>query len=179
MGPLFSILCGSTCIYFESGWGCYPYWLCSLRRYDWGCGRSGSSSSALGPLRFRGFGAMVFEDPTGSFLVVAPRAARTCQLTRAGVSPVDMWSTFYNVGWALISTFSGSQVDPESISVSVASVKVVGIIHLCATTLFHRCLPSFSLSTIPTLLGQRIFSKHGKSDRRMLFLPMRCFLCLC
>ena len=71
---------------------------------------------------------MVFEDPTGSFLVVGPRAARTCQLARAGVSSVDLWSTFSNVGWALVSTFSGFQVDPESISVSAPSVKVVGVI---------------------------------------------------
>ena len=35
---------------------------------------------------------------------------------------------FSNVGWALISTFSGFRVDPESISVSAASVKVVGVI---------------------------------------------------
>ena len=133
----------------------------------------GTTEAAVVPLRFRGSGAMVFEDPTGYFLVVVPRAART------GVSPVDLWSTFSNVGWALVSTFSGFQVDPECISVSVASVKVVGIIHLFTSTLFHRYLPSFSLSTIPTLLGQRFFSKHGKGGRRMLFLPMCCFLRLC
>ena len=62
----------------------------------------------------------------------------------ARVSPrIDLWSTFSSVGWALVSTFSGFQVDPESISVSAASVKVVGVIRLFTTTLFHRCLPSF------------------------------------
>ena len=45
------------------------------------------SSSVLGPLRFRGSCAVVFGDPTGSFLVVGPRAARACQLARAGVLP--------------------------------------------------------------------------------------------
>ena len=50
---------------------------------------------------------MVFGDPTGSFLVVGPRAARACQLARAGVSPVDLWSDSSNVGWALVSTLFG------------------------------------------------------------------------
>ena len=33
---------------------------------------------------------MVFGDPTGSFLVVGPRAARSRQLARAGVSPAGL-----------------------------------------------------------------------------------------
>ena len=67
--------------------------------------RSGCSSSALGPLRFRGSSAVVFGDPTGSFLVVGPRAARACQLARPGVSPVDLWSDSSNVSWSLVLTF--------------------------------------------------------------------------
>ena len=50
-------------------------------------------------------------------------------------------------------------------------------IDLFATTLFSTvaCL-IFLFSTIPTLLQRRFFSNHEMGGRRMLFLPMRCFL---
>ena len=47
---------------------------------------------------------VIFGNPTGSFLVVGPRAAQACQLSRAGVSPVDLWSDSSDVDWALVST---------------------------------------------------------------------------
>ena len=110
----------TPCFYHE--W-IYPHFLarvdedavlsdCSFRSYSCGCGRSGCSSSALGPLRFRGSCAVVFGDPTGSFLVVGPRAARACQLARVGVSPVDLWSDSSNVGWSLVSTLFGVPSGP-------------------------------------------------------------------
>ena len=85
-----SIRSGSTCVFFARVDEDAVLSDCSFRRCGCGCGRSGCSSSALGPLRFRGSCAMVFGDPTGSFLVVGPRAARACQLARAGVSPVRL-----------------------------------------------------------------------------------------
>ena len=55
---------------------------------------------------------MVLGDPTGSFLVVDPRAARSCQLARAGISPVALWSDSSNVGWALVSNLFGVPSGP-------------------------------------------------------------------
>ena len=46
-------------------------------------------------------------------------------------------------------------------------------IDLFATSLPHSFLPYFLRSTIPMLLGRRVFSNHGMGGRRMLFLPMR------
>ena len=71
---------------------------------------------------------MVFGDPTGSFLVVVPRVARACQLARAGVSPVALWSDSSNVGWALVSNPFGVSEWTLILSVfSAASVKLVGV----------------------------------------------------
>ena len=72
--------------------------------------------------------------------------------------------------------FSGFRVDPEQFRVSAASVKVVGVTRPVCNHTFSPCLPYFSFSMIPTLLGQRFFSNHGMGGRRMLFLPMRCFI---
>ena len=77
-------------------------------------------------------------------------------------------------------SFSGFRVDPEPVSVSAASVKVAGVNRPVRNHTFSpfACL-IFLFSTIPTLLAQRFFSNHGMGGRRMLFLPMRCFLRLC
>ena len=93
-----------------------------------GCGRSGCSSSGLGPLRFRSSCAVVFGDPTGSFLVVGPRAARARQLARAGVLPSSPCGLTLPMSVGLSSqSFLGFRVDPEPVSVSAASVKVAGV----------------------------------------------------
>ena len=63
---------------------------CSFRGCGCECGRSSCSSSGLCPLRFRSSCAVVFGDPTGSCLVVGPRAARARPLARAGVSPARL-----------------------------------------------------------------------------------------
>ena len=63
---------------------------------------------------------MVFRDPTGSFLVVGPLAARACQFARAGVSPVDLLTCGPTLPMSVglsFQPFSGFQVDPEPISV--------------------------------------------------------------
>ena len=75
--------------------------------------------------------------------------------------------------------FSGFRVDPEPIGVSAASVKVGGVLDLFVTTLFTVACLIFLFSTIPTLLGQRFFSNHGMGGRRILFLPMSCFMRFC
>ena len=62
---------------------------------------SGCSSSALGPLRFRSSCVVVFRDPTGSFLVVGPRAARACQ-------PLGRLSPQWTCGPALVGVPSGT-----------------------------------------------------------------------
>ena len=54
-----------------------------------------------------------------------------------------------NVGWALVSTLSGFRVDPEPISVSAASVKVVGVTRPVRNHTFSPLLAFFFLfSTI-------------------------------
>ena len=91
-----------------------------------------------------------------------------------------LWSDSSNVGWALVSPFSGFRVDPQPISVSAASVKVAGVNRpVCNHTFFTVACLIFLFSTIPTLFGQRFFSNHGMGGRRMLFLPMLCFLRFC
>ena len=71
-------------------------------------------------------------------------------------------------------------MDPEPIGVSAVSVKVGGVPHPVRNHTFSPLLALFfSFSSISTFLGQRSFSNHGMGGRRMLFLPMRCFMRFC
>ena len=70
-------------------------------------------------------------------------------------------------------------MDPEPIGVSAVSVKVGGVPHPVRNHFFTVACLIFLFSSIPTLLGQRSFSNHGMGGRRMLFLPMRCFMRFC
>ena len=80
----------------------------------------------------------------------------------------------------LSQTFSGFQVDPESISVFSGFSKSGRCHSTCSHPHFFTvACPIFLFSTIPPLLGQRFFSNHGMGGRRMLFLPMRCFMRFC
>ena len=112
--------------------------------------------------------------------MVGPRAARARQLARVGVSPARFVVRLFRCRLgSRLNPFSGFRVNPDSVSVSAASVKVAGVSRPVRNHTFHHCLPYFSFSTIPTLLGQRFFSNLGMGGRRMLFLPMRCFLRFC
>ena len=70
---------------------------------------------------------VVFGDPTGSFLVVSPRAARACQLARAVSPQLTCGPTLYMLVGLSSQPLSGFRVDPEPIRVSAASVKVGGV----------------------------------------------------
>ena len=103
-------------------------------------------SSGLGPLRFRSSWAVVFGDPPGSFLVVGPRAARARQLARAGVSPARLVVRLFRC-WL------GSRLNPFLGSEWTLNLSVFQQLRrrwpvsfdLFTTSLFHRCLPYFSL----------------------------------
>ena len=75
--------------------------------------------------------------------------------------------------------FSGFRVDPEPIGVSAASVKVAGVPRPVRNHTFSPLLALFFSFPLSQHLGQRLFSNHGMGGRRMLFLPMRCFMRFC
>ena len=162
----------------KSWWGCCPFWICSFRGCSCGCGHSGCSSSGLGPLRFRSSCAVVFGDPPGSFLVVGPRAARARQLARAGVSPARLVVRLF--GWALVSILFWVPSGPWTCQCFGSFGEGGRCQSTCSQPHYFTvaCL-IFLFSTIPMLLGQRLFSNHGMGGRRMLFIPMRCFLQFC
>ena len=67
--------------------------------------------------------------------------------------------------------FSGFRVDPEPISVSAASVKAAVSINLFAITLFHCCLPYFSLFHDPNALRTEVLLQPWNGWQAYAFPP--------
>ena len=145
---------------------------CSFRGWGCGCGRSGCSSSGLGPLRFRSSCAVVFGDPTGSFLVVGPRAARARQLAQAGVSPARLvvWLFRCRLG-SRLNPFRGSEWTLNLLVFQQLRWRWPVSIDLFATTLFHRCLPYFSLFHDPNALRTEVLLQPWNGWQAYAFSP--------
>ena len=113
-------------------------------------------SSGLGPLRFRSSCAVVFGDPPGSFMVVGPRVARARQLAWAGVSPARLIVRLFRCQLgSRLSPFLGSEW-----TLNLSVFQQLGVGGRCqstfATSLFHRCLPYFSLFHDPNALRTEV-----------------------
>ena len=106
---------------------------------------SGCSSSALGPLRFRGSCAVVFGDPTGSFSGDGPTSSSSWSAARAVVSPVGLWSDLHMSVVLSSRPFSRFRVEPEPVSISAASVKVAGVTRPVRNHTFSPLLALISL----------------------------------
>ena len=113
------------------------------------------------------------------FLVVGPRAARACQ-------PLGRLSPHWTCGLTFICRLE-SRLNPcwgSSGTGTYQYFSSFGEGGRCHSTCYYphfftiACL-IFLFSTIPTLLGQRFFSNHGRAVWSMLFLPMRCFMRFC
>ena len=136
------------------------------------CGRSSYSSSGLGPLRFRSSCAVVFGDPTGSCLVVGPRAARARQLALAGVSPARLVVRLFRCRLGShLNPFSGFRVDPEPVSVSATSVKVAGVNRPVRNHTFSPLLALFFSFHDPNALRTEVLLQPWNGWQAYAFPP--------
>ena len=76
----------------------------SFRRCGCGCGRSGCSSSVLGPLNSEALVRWSSEIQQDLIWWWAHERLELVSSLGRGFSPVDLWSDSSYVGWALVST---------------------------------------------------------------------------
>ena len=88
------------------------------------------------------------------------------------VSPqLDLWSDSSDVGWALVSILFWVRVDPEPVSVQQLRRRWPVSIDLFVTSLFHRCLPYFSLFHDPNALRPEVLLQPWNGWQAYAFPP--------
>ena len=129
-------------------------------------------SSGLGPFRFRSSCVVVFGDPPGSFLVVGPRAARARQLARAGVSPAQLVVRLLRCRLgSRLNPFLGSEWTRNLLVFQQLRRRWPVSIDLFATSLFHCCLPYFSLLHDPNALRTEVLLQPWNGWQAYAFPP--------